>query len=516
MKKRFFSVMGSLLPLLFPLGLLAQSFIIKGLVTNAATKQPLGGALVLAKHHNKACMAGAAGNYHLVLQAADTLVVSCKGFQTLYLPIGPKKLATTLPIRLTPTLARPVVGIKPLSIGDAFPDTTLGAVWHHPMGKGHFKDLRGKAVLLDFFATWCSACVQSLPKLDSLQAIYGQQLQVILVAYQPLKQVQAFFQQHPSLPMQRIWVITGDSVLSKYFPHRFIPHVVWVGKSGNIDAITDGMAISSANVKHWLAGNTLHLPLKKDMVHYDAHETLADNAGLGTVQQALVTGTTLARLIPGLGSREGVYTANGFTRYSYINRPVLVLYQKLFGFDNNRVVLAVNQPERYTNVDADTKAWEGFNLYSFETIVPATTPDSLVKQNMVATLNQALGLQAHMAVKPMSVWVLSKLPAFSENLLQPPLTATAAVDADLYETFTDKPMALLLDWLNAAKIPTDQAPIIVDETGITTKVSLHISKLAMGNIPLLQAALAPYGLGLVQATRPLSVFVLSHANTTNY
>jgi thiol-disulfide isomerase/thioredoxin len=36
----------------------------------------------------------------------------------------------------------------------------------------HFADLRGKALLINFWATWCAPCVKEMPALDRLQAMF--------------------------------------------------------------------------------------------------------------------------------------------------------------------------------------------------------------------------------------------------------------------------------------------------------------------------------------------------------
>jgi thiol-disulfide isomerase/thioredoxin len=44
-------------------------------------------------------------------------------------------------------------------------------------------DWRGKAVLVNFWATWCAPCVKELPSLDRLQAaLGGQDFEVVLVS----------------------------------------------------------------------------------------------------------------------------------------------------------------------------------------------------------------------------------------------------------------------------------------------------------------------------------------------
>ena len=86
--------------------------------------------------------------------------------------------------------------IKALTIGDTVPDITITNVYNYPASTIHLSDLKGKLVILDFWSTWCGACIEAFPKMEKLQKEFGDQLQVILVnTYEgdTIQRVKSFF-----------------------------------------------------------------------------------------------------------------------------------------------------------------------------------------------------------------------------------------------------------------------------------------------------------------------------------
>lgn len=63
-----------------------------------------------------------------------------------------------------------------LKVGDALPDLAGFKL------EGKLPDsLKGKVVLLDFWASWCLPCAESFPVMDELQKKYGDRLVIIAV-----------------------------------------------------------------------------------------------------------------------------------------------------------------------------------------------------------------------------------------------------------------------------------------------------------------------------------------------
>jgi len=64
--------------------------------------------------------------------------------------------------------------------GDLAPDFTLKRITG---GDLTLSDLRGKAVIVDFWDTWCPPCRRALPHLQELSETYGDDLVVVGVAF---------------------------------------------------------------------------------------------------------------------------------------------------------------------------------------------------------------------------------------------------------------------------------------------------------------------------------------------
>jgi thiol-disulfide isomerase/thioredoxin len=102
-------------------------------------------------------------------------------------------------------------------------------------------ELKGKVVLLDFWASWCGPCRQALPKLRQLQAVYGsEEFTLISVSEDDDEQVwKAFVAEHQMTWAQRF---DGNGTLAHQYGVAALPNYILLGRDGNTIGQYEGEA----------------------------------------------------------------------------------------------------------------------------------------------------------------------------------------------------------------------------------------------------------------------------------
>jgi thiol-disulfide isomerase/thioredoxin len=127
--------------------------------------------------------------------------------------------------------------LRPMRHGDVAPEVSLprieaagtdGAVLT-------LAGLRGNVVVLDFWATWCNPCLVSLPRLDALQAKYGDRLVVVGVNLDD------------AVAARRMWddkhwgmTLVRDQGAADRYGVGAIPHQVVIDRAGVVREVLRG------------------------------------------------------------------------------------------------------------------------------------------------------------------------------------------------------------------------------------------------------------------------------------
>jgi thiol-disulfide isomerase/thioredoxin len=95
-------------------------------------------------------------------------------------------------------------------------------------------ELRGRPVILDFWATWCAPCRASMPHLSAMQGRYGSRGLVVLglsVDDAPPQAVRGFAER---LRVRFPIAMASEGMLDDYGPIRSIPTTIFIDRNGRI------------------------------------------------------------------------------------------------------------------------------------------------------------------------------------------------------------------------------------------------------------------------------------------
>ena len=140
----------------------------------------------------------------------------------------------------------PAVGAAPkaLRIGDPVPPFSLQTLDGKTLS---ITSLRGKVVLLDFWATWCGPCRQAMPELkDLLQKNTGKPLVVISVSADETPDAPAKFARANGMTWIQAWDGQGK-VIGGVFGAGSLPSYVVIDADGRIAYLMKGWAPSSSS-----------------------------------------------------------------------------------------------------------------------------------------------------------------------------------------------------------------------------------------------------------------------------
>ncbi|HQL53254.1 MAG TPA: TIGR03435 family protein [Phycisphaerae bacterium] len=143
-----------------------------------------------------------------------------------------------------------------LQIGSPAPPLGLETLLQAPQGAtASWEALRGKAVVLEFWATWCGPCVAAIPHLNELAEKYaGKPVQFIAVTAEPESKVAPFLERKAI----RAWVgLDTDKSMHAAYGIEGIPLTVLVDAQGKLAGFTHPMGLTAGLLDDLIAGKPL-------------------------------------------------------------------------------------------------------------------------------------------------------------------------------------------------------------------------------------------------------------------
>lgn len=373
--------------------------------------------------------------------------------------------------------------------GEAVPNINFTTILNAPVKTAKLSDLKGKIVLMEFWATWCGSCIQAMPHLQQLQQKYTGKLQVVTVTNETVKRTGQFITSRPA----NFWfaVDTGREI-TKLFPHQLIPHTVLISAEGKLIANTSPELVTDKVIDSLLHKQEVHLAEKKDnKMNYEEI--------IKTYFFAADTVKTRFNMLPQIKGAPGVSTTwlmdSTFSgrRLTCLNLGLPTLYQ-----------IANNNFPYSRTIDKTVKDKEK-TVYCLDIIVAE-------KSELLPTLKRELAkrfdLQAKVEPQDKTAWVLkitdtSKFKKIPRNT-SGKRTYAASHGAIDQQNITMADFADFLESYGLGKYP------VVDETGNSEKFDMSFSFQPENPASLIQV-LTDMGLGVEKQERKIDMLVVYNA-----
>ncbi|GGG79967.1 hypothetical protein GCM10007415_10360 [Parapedobacter pyrenivorans] len=408
-----------------------------------------------------------------------------------------------------------------VSVGDRIPDISLPYVLDNGIvHEQALRDFDDRLLIIDFWSTYCSGCIKSFPKLDSLQRLFGDRIHVLLSTYQDEALVRQFMEKNPIGQRIKLPTVIQDTTLGGHFPHRSIPHIVWINK-GVVTAITSTEYINKENVQMILDGKPVNWPVKNEKNGYDYNKPLLQLTTNRQFTDKKLQYTALMGYQDGLSGKLdiSVDSISGTRRGYIINLPIVNAYfllqmktldifalhrPHLFLTPNQLVVegLDINDIWYDRKVSGYQAAWEREHDLSLEVVLQDTNQSEQdIYLFMIAELNRLLGITARFERRTVDCWILRKI---SDTETSPSKTILSTTPEDAFKSLVGQGSPAS-DMVYRMNCQTGNPPVF-DESGYLGKLDLNNPE--WSDISRLNIKLKKQGLKFVSAKRNVDLFVI--------
>jgi hypothetical protein len=389
---------------------------------------------------------------------------------------------------------------QPLTIGSVLPDHTLQKVLRYKVPSASLASFRGKPLLLCFWNTDCTVGLSFLPHLDSVQRGYGKRLQVLVVGHQSEAVLCKAFADKEQIRSVGLPLVVGDTVLKRFFPHRSEPHLVWIGSSGRVEAITGYEEVKGSNLLAFLEGRPLALPLKKETmdneVYYSKKPLMEGGDAEGKKHMMYYSFLGGERKgVQGAGYMPNLDKESGMLSLKAINFSGVALYHMAYiglaPFHRDRIVLEGFEGNTSLN-----------SLYCYDLRMQDTARRKAL-QFMKQDLDRSFGTKSSYEKRKVKVLVLKRTSGVDK------LRAVSGGTREVYEkegvwVVRNAAWKGLVDifFNTSSSLPHH----VVDETGISGKVQLQLNM--KEGLASVRRSFQQYDLDLVEEEREIDVIVL--------
>lgn len=316
--------------------------------------------------------------------------------------------------------------LKPLQTGDKMPDIYLGTLLNYKGSGVSINDFRGKLLILDVWSLGCGSCIAAFPKMEALQKEFDDKIQIITVTSNSPVQLEAFFSKTTSKArMTTLPSIIQDSVIRLLFPHKYVPHHIWIAADGTVLAITNGSNASSKTIAALLNGERPAMNPKIDLDRNFFKEHYLWEFANGKAPNPVLYHSILIRFIDSIAAANTIIEETdslpGTFRRCIPNTSMASLFKYAYNdtrkrddknyYDNNRIEwnlknMAVHFPPADNSLMDE---WKKEHYFSYEQILPIKMADQswlLMQQDLNRYFEGLYGVSAAVKLKKVKCYIL--------------------------------------------------------------------------------------------------------------
>jgi len=260
-------------------------------------------------------------------------------------------------------------------------------------------ELRGKIVIMEFWATYCAPCIPPLKHFDRLQTQFGDAVKFIAISAENQDKVDAFIAKNGNTNIT--YSMDLEHKLNDMFYHHFIPHTVVIDQNGVVRAFCSPDEIDEFVIKKLLN----HEPLTFTMKHEYQEAAYTESTGvLQNYNQPIIVKKPENQTykIELSNYKKGYVTEfikESSTEYKFVNCPLILIYQILYDQKANRVLLEVSDKSKYS--------FENNNMYCLELNVPHYTGKN-IQEIGLQQLGALFSLKSKIEVRTQQVFSIQK------------------------------------------------------------------------------------------------------------
>ena len=383
------------------------------------------------------------------------------------------------------TLYGAVRGQAILKAGDMFPDMVIRNIVNAPVKEFDVYTQQNKFLILNFWGTWCGACLPEMDSLARLQASNNKQVQVICISDEPVNRLQKYLQRKPSM----LWLASDTtSNLYRQLALNYVGQAVIIDLQHRIMALVRADSIDQGLINRLVKGEVIHSSAEAGRRQVSVEE---DPFAIDSTQGFQVSWGGYRPGMPGM-SKNYLHSAFEGRRRSYFNLCLSSILQDIYDVSYGQVIYEI--PRKSVCDDGQKET-----LYCFDLLVKPAQRDSftiIMKQ----LASQLFPVKARVEKRSIPVYVLRRLPDadWKES------ASTENTYSFSGQGFNGKGIVMkpFVDFIaNELHLP------VVDETGFTGRYDI-ITENTMRTVEDTMAALKRAGLSVEKTLRPMDVVII--------